>query len=1088
MSQESEEEPTESIKDVDAESNEGSEVPSEVSDGVLDAGVEKYQVVYDRTLDDLRLPVDIVEEAQQAWSAFISASETREAAGEALFAAIFDAAPSLQQLFKTARSVIAMRFAAGVNSIFAVAGKPHALKVQVETLGFQHLDIEVTAPRVGIFREAILELLDMELGTRFSEKARLGLTAILNYVGGAYIYIRREYASRIRLIQRSWGIATKKVSAEEEAQAKAAQAAEMDDDLPEEERPNPGRNNVNVENKANDAADREKTGEKPNKKGAVQVPTTFNEMFLFNAAVMGYAESGWFSIILDQIDNMVMNVANSARLQEECDVCFLVLNQYTGQIVLSEFRSVMLASLRSLVPKDWDTEYEVSWNWFWENVERMLKTLLSKPKGQVKALSTFLSNLSEDQTNFLRRDVFRRFFLTAPAGQDYFKQSTTRLFFIADKVFAMTVDMFNSPRSMVEDISALGLRHVGYAIPTELFPPFVSSAVDVVRSITTNDMAESAFRWSLTLVSKILVRTILEGSTIVMKAVNTNSEKALRRAISVAPRGRRAQELLEISVGTQSISPLYWSIESGSHNCAKAMVEDLLTIRADRDNYYYGCDALFTRHPEVIHKLCVDARQLIWPLLDGLIWRSRISVQGQRRVNYYIKHLVQDGEGNFAQALEWLAASKDPRVAVHPVVVLFSDLMWTRVVMYHFLAERLYFAFTLAVFIISQSVFRSTNSQMGETENLVVFICRAFIYLGSMCFLLIRQLRLVIADFRAGDVMRFHGIPVPKYILSAQEVGYIGLLTTLIIMCTQEPIFWCLGNMDGDFPGSGLFTSACPEAVSHLEIYSITACVSMFLYWLLIMNLSIFSMQISAFVLVCGQVMGELLLFLTSLAFLILAFATSVSAISHQLPDFAGIDAAALSLLAISLGLFPSEKFLELKESVWVTLLVVVFVIIVVAFLLNLLVAQLNQAYASVYLDMQGYARLNRAEVIVTTLEGVRLSSWKRFLQSLRLDRPLEFNEGDVGLAGGIQILEPANANPTTVDSVRRFGGSTALSQPWPEEEEAAEEDRFARLEKLIAKVSKDANKTHKKSDRSGVSDAGSSAGASSSVASSRNS
>eukprot|EP00439_Symbiodinium_sp_Y106_P053966 s564_g7.t1 len=293
-------------------------------------------------------------------------------------------------------------------------------------------------------------------------------------------------------------------------------------------------------------------------------------------------------------------------------------------------------------------------------------------------------------------------------------------------------------------------------------------------------------------------------------------------------------------------------------------------------------------------------------------------------------------------------------------------------------------------------------------------------------------------------------------------------------MCTQEPIFWCLGNMDGDFPGSGLFTSACPEAVSHLEIYSITACVSMFLYWLLIMNLSIFSMQISAFVLVCGQVMGELLLFLTSLAFLILAFATSVSAISHQLPDFAGIDAAALSLLAISLGLFPSEKFLELKESVWVTLLVVVFVIIVVAFLLNLLVAQLNQAYASVYLDMQGYARLNRAEVIVTTLEGVRLSSWKRFLQSLRLDRPLEFNEGDVGLAGGIQILEPANAacpgpltgepspllmvhggcaNPTTVDSVRRFGGSTALSQPWPEEEEAAEEDRFARLEKLIAKT-----------------------------------
>ena len=34
------------------------------------------------------------------------------------------------------------------------------------------------------------------------------------------------------------------------------------------------------------------------------------------------------------------------------------------------------------------------------------------------------------------------------------------------------------------------------------------------------------------------------------------------------------------------------------------MLQDLLTIRADRDLYYYGCDALFTRHPELIHRLC----------------------------------------------------------------------------------------------------------------------------------------------------------------------------------------------------------------------------------------------------------------------------------------------------------------------------------------------------------------------------------------------------------------------------------------------------------------------------------------------------
>lgn len=35
---------------------------------------------------------------------------------------------------------------------------------------------------------------------------------------------------------------------------------------------------------------------------------------------------------------------------------------------------------------------------------------------------------------------------------------------------------------MMQDLSALGLRHVGYGIPTELFGPFVSAAIEKIRS------------------------------------------------------------------------------------------------------------------------------------------------------------------------------------------------------------------------------------------------------------------------------------------------------------------------------------------------------------------------------------------------------------------------------------------------------------------------------------------------------------------------------------------------------------------------------------------------------------------------------
>lgn len=45
----------------------------------------------------------------------------------------------------------------------------------------------------------------------------------------------------------------------------------------------------------------------------------------------------------------------------------------------------------------------------------------------------------------------------------------------------------------------------------------------------------------------------------------------------------------------------------------------------------------------------------------------------------------------------------------------------------------------------------------------------------------------------------------------------------------------------------------------------------MILYWALLMDLAIFSMRISAYVLVCGRVTGEVALFLSALALLLLA-------------------------------------------------------------------------------------------------------------------------------------------------------------------------------------------------------------------------
>ncbi len=120
----------------------------------------------------------------------------------------------------------------------------------------------------------------------------------------------------------------------------------------------------------------------------------------------------------------------------------------------------MLASLRSLV-KEWGSQREVSWSWLWDNVERMLKALLGKPSIQEKTLTSFTGSLDDAAKQIFRCEVYSKFFVIAPAGQDHFKQSTTRLHFIADKLMQMTMTMYKEPKRMVEEISALGLRHVG---------------------------------------------------------------------------------------------------------------------------------------------------------------------------------------------------------------------------------------------------------------------------------------------------------------------------------------------------------------------------------------------------------------------------------------------------------------------------------------------------------------------------------------------------------------------------------------------------------------------------------------------------
>merc|ERR1740129_916453 len=429
----------------------------------------------------------------------------------------------------------------------------------------------------------------------------------------------------------------------------------------------------------------------------------------------------------------------------------------------------------------------------------MLQKNMGNPPKWESALTVHLSSMRDDEKHRLRSSLYLRFFESAPTGQSYFKQSNTYLHSIAERMLAMTILVYREPSKLLDDIISLGHRHVGYRIPISLFGPFVSAFVEVMSATTNDRTTIDAFRWSIGLLSKSLTRSITECATIVMRAVSSNSQKALVKAVSCAPRGERAQWMLSVHVGSQHISPLHWAIERGAIEAAGAIIQDLLTIRADRERYYFGMDELFERHPEIVQTLCNHAPVLLPLLFDRLVWRSRLAVNRRRRCNYYIKHLLVNPDGSYASTFKWIGESNDSKIACHPVIALLSNVVWVGVSRRAFLVSKMWFVFMLVVFAVSQSALeplRDANSL--SLLRRIVISCKVCVYGLHLPQLIFQHSVDTIKVFRESNtvpVLRVFSIPV--CLTGYSSVAKVCLTCLLLRMLIDEPSLWCWERIDG---------------------------------------------------------------------------------------------------------------------------------------------------------------------------------------------------------------------------------------------------------------------------------------------------
>ena len=89
----------------------------------------------------------------------------------------------------------------------------------------------------------------------------------------------------------------------------------------------------------------------------------------------------------------------------------------------------------------------------------------------------------------------------------------------------------------------------------------------------------------------------------------------------------------------------------------------------------------------------------------------------------------------------------------------------------------------------------------------------------------------------------------------------------------------------------------------------------MLLYCLLLTDLTVFSMRISAFLLVIGRVASKMGLFWGALAYVVVSSASAICSLNQKLKNFAGTHKGSQSLWKIAVRMFPTTQFEEIIDQ-----------------------------------------------------------------------------------------------------------------------------------------------------------------------------
>uniref|UniRef100_A0A7S1DKS7 Globin domain-containing protein n=2 Tax=Hemiselmis andersenii TaxID=464988 RepID=A0A7S1DKS7_HEMAN len=708
-------------------------------------------------------------------------------------------------------------------------------------------------------------------------------------------------------------------------------------------------------------------------------------------------------------------------------------------------------TLERVMERSWEQKHSDAWKWFWAMVATQMRGALDVlESGDVEVIrQSWEDAKSSKPAEELGEIFFKELARIAPHVTHLFKRPKRIQALQFTNVIEMLVSFNEDPQQFFLELKPLTIRHIKYGVKADYARAFGMTVLNGISSVLGDRFDERVKgAWVLlwTRVSSCVTRSLNVGSNLVIVSLVQENLEQLEDAMDCVPRGERDEVLTKIDVNGEIISPLNWAISGGQLSMAQFVMGDLLAIRADRYRYYYGRETLFKTHPDLVQCVARQMPALLDNLFDGLLWHAQMVQDGRVRVNYYIREMYgvpEEVKDVWTSPMGVLVLAGQSVVFNHPVMEKLLEVKWERFGLKIYAGIQIWYCIMLILFTLGFVTYQNSCAPSAEYIRLVT---------GGMASLtLLLQTVVLCYQFRSGQVSRCNSgfkhmpdIVVPRFLMNPwNSARYI---SSAMLIANAFMDLACMDNLRRGGSPQQLGGDGHDDPLKREHGINVLGAVTAIFIWLQLIQVLILSERMAAFTYTVGRMVKDFAQNFTVIIVVMVAFSAAMTILEAPGGYSDGLGSSIFNVLKISIGLAPHEA---IEQESWAMACLVVLTIIVNIGFLNILVAQLVLAYASLSTDQEGCAKMNRAYICVEMESFLSLKYRQKLYDELSFDEPLEFDSSDEGPCGGIQSLCPSTvrSHPKYVpDRVQRFTGEASVMDPWPsakvEEEEVDDGNR----------------------------------------------